>query len=978
MSASAGRDSARFGWRHGLGLWGWLLFLACGFGEVLAADGPLIRIADIKALGNGGAYDGRPVRLEGVVTMFKPYFMVVQDLSGAIYMSPEGLGMDLKVGQWIRVEGKTSPGGFAPIVVEPKVTVLGDGQLPQPRIINWDHLLTGSEDNYWVEVRGIVKRVAVEPGILTLDLDGMEGRFDVVCSVSTNQSPSDSLLDAEVRVRGVYQVAYSTSGQLTGFRLHSPGLEHVYIERAAPADPFAGPLRPIASLLRFNPAGGSGHRVRVQGEVVFHQPGQAVYLRDATASLRARTSMSEVLEPGDQIALVGFPNPGDSLPVLDSATFRRIGPGRASPPTRTDVNQLMSGEFQFELVQIEATLMNVVFGSGRQTLTLQAGPKVFEADHEGPAESLVKLRVGSLLRVTGVCLVKFAGAWNPEAFSLLLRSPKEVEVLKAASWWTLQRLLVLVGALVGVASLGLVWVVSLRARVYVQTVELRRQLEREVELERRYRVLAESSPVGIWQTNEEGQSIFANPTLCRLLGLQDAGDLNRPEWLKLMALCGSDPGNPPVNPGDAVQPTAFETEVSIPGGMSRQVMITSAPSLRSDGSIHGAIHTCVDVSEQKRFAIEMAAARDAALAANRAKSEFLATMSHEIRTPMNGILGMTELLQQTRLEPHQQELTETVASSGRALLGIINDILDFSKIEAGRMTLVTGDLELRPLMKGVVTLLTQSGHGKPVVLSVDCDAAVPGRIRGDAGRLRQILLNLVGNGLKFTRAGSVVVRVRTQNMEAGSARLRFEVVDTGIGIPPDQCALLFQPFQQVDSSDSRPHGGTGLGLAISRRLVEIMGGLMGVMSEHGKGSTFWFEVDLPIAAPPVSSLRVLVARDHDLNRRLSLLALEKLGCEADAVATGREALERLRTASHAVVLFDMRLGDMDGLALAAAIRELERSSDRKGNRPLRLIGVVDDEAAEVVGHLRAGGIDAALGNPPPLAHLREAVFGGGA
>ena len=157
MSAFAGRDSARFGWRHGLGLWGWLLLLACGFGEVSAADGPLIRIADIKALGNEGADEGRPVRLEGVVTMFKPYFMVVQDLSGAIYMSPEDLGMDLKVGQWIRVEGKTAQGGFAPIVVEPKVTVLGDGQLPQPRIIAWDHLLTGNEDNYWVEVRGIVK-----------------------------------------------------------------------------------------------------------------------------------------------------------------------------------------------------------------------------------------------------------------------------------------------------------------------------------------------------------------------------------------------------------------------------------------------------------------------------------------------------------------------------------------------------------------------------------------------------------------------------------------------------------------------------------------------------------------------------------------------------------------------------------------------------------------------------------------------------
>ena len=155
----------------------------------------------------------------------------------------------------------------------------------------------------------------------------------------------------------------------------------------------------------------------------------------------------------------------------------------------------------------------------------------------------------------------------------------------------------------------------------------------------------------------------------------------------------------------------------------------------------------------------------------------------------------------------------------------------------------------------------------------------------------------------------------------------------------------------------------------------MMGGSMGLVSEHGKGSTFWFELELPAAAPQAASLRVLVVRDHDLNRRLSLLALEKLGCEADAVATGHEALVRLRTASYAAVLFDMRLGDMDGSSLATAIRELERSSERKGNRPLRLIGVVDDEATEVAGPVHTSGMDATLTNPPPLAHLREALFG---
>lgn len=420
------------------------------------------------------------------------------------------------------------------------------------------------------------------------------------------------------------------------------------------------------------------------------------------------------------------------------------------------------------------------------------------------------------------------------------------------------------------------------------------------------------------------------------------------------------------------------------------VMFQISPIRDADGRIERFVSVQNDSTGLRRAQRELEAAKEraehlaaAAQAANRAKSGFLATMSHEIRTPMNGILGMTELLLLTHLEPHQRELTETVAQSGHALLRIINDILDFSRIEAGRMVLEEREFELRPLVEGVVSLMAGSGHGKPVSVQASYDRSMPALFRGDAGRLRQVLLNLVGNGLKFTAAGSVVVRVRSREEGPGPGRLRFEVSDTGIGISPGDIPRLFHPFQQLDSSPARRHGGTGLGLAITRSLVALMGGGMGVASEPGRGSTFWFEIPLPVGTPPPPAVampsatgpRVLVAQEHDFNRRLVLLSLAKLGCSADAVATGVEALKQLQRRTYDVVLFDMRLADMDGSALADAIRLRENNGERTSTGPIRLVAFVDGEAGIDLGLRRAAGIDAALPVPPALPDLKQVLFG---
>jgi PAS domain S-box-containing protein len=804
--------------------------------------------------------------------------------------------------------------------------------LPAAQRIDSQLARSGDFDAQWVEIEGLVRPIQKTSAGHSFNLITSIGTVGALMVQVSDEEQLRALVDARVKARGVFSTAFSSDRVLTGYRIFLDSPDSMQIVRASPSGAAPPALKAIDDLLRFTSSDQTSRRSRVRGVITMYSDG-LLHVEDESGSVRIETDVHG-LQIGDVVEATGYAIPSDNGPILGDASVQALGERAVVRPLPVTPEQILGGELDNRLVELRARLLNHVTGANQQTLVLHDGTATFSA-HLDASVPLEHLREGSILRLVGICAVqRQRPAYRnfssyPVSFRLLLRAPSDVEVLETVPWWDLRHAWPALAILLLSICMATLWGVALRRRVRAQTshIEQQRTFLRQV---------IDLCPNFIFVKDRRGRFTLVNRALARTHGREPEEFVGRSDV--------------EIGSSEAEAAAYFRDDLEVMDSGREKVVIdephtdvqgntlwmnaVKRPLIGEDGKATHVLGVANDVTLHKQAEATLEKARAAAEAANQAKSEFLANMSHEIRTPLTGIIGMSELCLDTELSREQREYIETVKLSADGLLNVISDILDFSKIEAGKIELETAVFDVRETIDAALKTLALRGHQAGLELVADVAADVPLSFIGDASRLRQILLNLIGNAIKFTERGEVVVEARV-SAEPDSSAIHFTVRDTGIGIATDRQQLIFNPFVQADTSTTRQYGGTGLGLTISTRLVAMMGGRMWVESALGQGSAFHFTAqfmpatssagDPDVAMQSVAGLRVLIVDDNETSRRILKNALAAWRMRVEQASDAEEALEIVESAARAndpvcLLLADIDMPQEDGLALIAKLR----------------------------------------------------------
>ncbi len=805
-----------------------------------------------------------PVRLHAVVTYYDPYIdprhgaLFVHDASGGIFVSvPAQPILPIRAGTVIVVAGVTGPGDFAPIVEQATVRVVGESKVPaHPPRVALAGLVLGSTDGQWVEVEGLVCFVKRAVKNVTLDLAVSEG-FVRATTVAEEGKDYERLVGAKVRIHANVAPFFTRDRKTTGARLFFPTLAQVIVDEPAARDPFGLPVRRMDTLLRYSPNNELLHRARVRGQVTLQWPGRTVCVEDSTQGICVQAIEARHFELGATVDVVGFPATGGFSPTMKYATVRLVGNGEPREPALVTAERAWRGDFDGAPVRIRGRLISHDRATKDLTLVMASGNFLFPAILPSGIP-VPDWREGSELELTGICSVQVdleatsfgAGPTQPKSFRILLRSPRDIVVLRQPSWWTASHAIIVLSAILTASLAVLGWVIVLRSRVKRQTAVITRQLE------------------------------------------------------------------------------------------------------------------------------QAAALQEAAEAASRAKSQFVANMSHEIRTPMNGVAGMIDLALDSQGSSEQAEFLRMARGSAESLLSIINDVLDFSKIEAGKLELDAVEFDLHDCVEETLQTFALNAAEKGIELVCEIHPEVPAFVCADATRIRQVLMNLLGNALKFTSMGEVSVRVAVEGEANSQTLLHFITSDTGIGIPVEKCQKIFEAFSQADNSTTRRYGGTGLGLTISTQLVKMMGGKIWVDSEPGRGSEFHFTTVVKTAAgrPRVGAgvlegVAVLVVDGNQTTRGILETTLSRWGMRVQSAVSGTQALEMLEGAGEAprLIVADADLPEMSGFGFASQVKT------QSGLGAIDIVVLSSQGRRGEAGRYREQGVTACLAKPVRRAELIRAM-----
>ncbi|HWV98864.1 MAG TPA: PAS domain S-box protein [Candidatus Acidoferrum sp.] len=766
---------------------------------------PLTQVGDILKLSREQAAQRLQVRLRGVITYADSQWRngFIQDGADAIYVYLDPNQTNICSGQWVELTGQTSPGGFAPEVVNATVRVLGMTNLPAPARVDLEDLANGHLDAHWVEMEGVVRRVEEQAGHASLSVMTAKGRFNVIVPGYESKPLPTHLIDALVSVRGACTSELNVRRQLSGITLHVPGSENVQVLEAPSADPFAIDATRIESVATFDPGRLAGRRVKIQGVVTLQMPGQGFIVQDLSGGLRVLTRQTNEVHMGDKVDVLGFPAIGDFSPFLEEAAFRQTGTGRMPEAKQTTAEQiLLHGTHDMQVVQVNARLLQSVPRSASPQLVLQDGPIIFTAhlEPQTPRSEVPALQSGSLLRLTGVCGIQGGERHEPATFRLLLSRPEDIQLVETPPWWTARHTFMLAGGLSVVILAALAWIALLRRQVAAQTTLIRQKLKDEAALEERFQDLFENANDMLYTHDREGRLTSINQTGERLLQLARADILSRNliEFVVEEQQGAARQWLDQVLKGGLLAATEWDF---IASSGQRVKLEISTRLIEQDGRRVEVEGIARDITERKRLE------REILEISNREQQRIGHDLHDGVCQQLAGIAFMT-----STLADDLEESGFPQSSEANKISTMINEVIDQTRGVARGLFPVR--LEENGLAAALEELAVNAGELFKINCRFVAEEAPPTVENAIALHLYYIVLEAVANASKHGQAAQVVIAI-----ERRGERYVLSVRDDGVGFLPSGAAQ------------------TGMGLRIMHYRARVIGATLTLQSRPGSGTT---------------------------------------------------------------------------------------------------------------------------------------------